>query len=70
MSIIGLIVALVVVGVLLYLVNTVIPMAPPIKTILNVVVVVAVCLWLLQAFGLLGGDVVGARGCDQHYHRY
>jgi|HubBroStandDraft_5_1064220.scaffolds.fasta_scaffold227621_2 uncharacterized protein YhhL (DUF1145 family) len=66
MSIIGLVVTLIVVGVLLYLVNTVIPMAPPIKKILNIVVVLVVCLWLLQVFGLLGGDVVGARGCDVH----
>lgn len=55
MTLIGLVIALIVVGVLLYLVNSVIPMAPPIKTIVNVVVVVAVCLWLLQAFGLTGG---------------
>ena len=70
MSIIGLIVTLIVVGVLLYLVNTVIPMAPPIKTILNVVVVLAVCLWLLQAFGLLdGGPRVGGGygGCGPRY---
>lgn len=44
MSLIGLVVVLIIVGVMLYLVNTVIPMAPPIKTIINVVVVLAVCL--------------------------
>lgn len=54
MTLIGLIVTLVVVGVLLWLVNTYIPMQPPIKQILNVIVVIAVILWLLQAFGLLG----------------
>lgn len=53
MSLIGLIVVLIIVGVLLYVVNTLIPMAPPIKTIINIVVVLAVCLWLLEAFGLL-----------------
>jgi hypothetical protein len=36
----------------LYLINTYIPMASSIKTILNVVVVVAVCVWVLQAVGL------------------
>jgi signal transduction histidine kinase len=36
----------------LYLVNRYIPMASSIKTILNVVVVVAVCVWVLQATGL------------------
>ena len=53
MSLISLIVVLVVVGVLLWLVNTYIPMDPKIKQILNVVIVIAVVLWLLAAFGLL-----------------
>jgi hypothetical protein len=47
-------VTLIVVGVLLWLVNTYIPMQPQIKTIINVVVVIAVVLWLLQVFGVLG----------------
>ena len=50
----SLIVTLVVVGVLLWLVNNYIPMDSKIKNILNVVVVIAVVIWLLQAFGLLG----------------
>jgi hypothetical protein len=54
MTLIGLIVTLVVVGVLLWMVNAYIPMDPKIKNILNIVVVIAVVLWLLQAFGLLG----------------
>jgi hypothetical protein len=53
MSLITLIVILIVVGVLLWLVNTYIPMDPKIKQILNAVVVIAVVLWLLQQFGLL-----------------
>lgn len=57
MPIIQLVVALVVVGVALYLVNTVIPMDGKIRTIINVLVVLAVCLWLLQGFGLLGGNL-------------
>lgn len=55
MSLIGLIVVLVIVGVLLYLVNTVIPMDGKIKTIINVLVILFVCIWLLQALGVLGG---------------
>ena len=43
-----------VVGMALYLVNRFIPMASSIKSILNVVVVVAVCVWVLQATGLWG----------------
>jgi hypothetical protein len=45
---------LIVVGVLLWLVNTYIPMDGKIKSILNAVVVIAVVIYLLQVFGLLG----------------
>ena len=55
MPLIDLVIALIVVGVALYLINRFIPMASSIKTILNVVVVVAVCVWILQATGLWGG---------------
>ena len=54
MSLIGLIVVLIVVGVILYLVNTIIPMDGNIKTIINVLVILVVCLWILQEFGLIG----------------
>lgn len=54
MSIIGLLIILIIVGVALYLVNSVIPMDPKIKTILNVVVVIVVLLWLLDVFVGLG----------------
>ena len=50
MSLISLIIVLVVVGLLLWLVNTYIPMDEKIKSILNVVVVIVVILWLLQVF--------------------
>ena len=52
MPLLNLVVVLVVVGVVLYLINRYIPMASSIKTILNIVVVVVVCVWLLQAVGL------------------
>lgn len=50
---------LVVIGVIMYLVNTYIPMAQPMKTIINVVVCIIVLIWVLQIFGLIGvvGDV-------------
>ena len=54
MPLINLVVALIVVGVLLWLVNTYIPMDRKIKNILNIVVVIVVVLWLLQVFGVLG----------------
>jgi heme/copper-type cytochrome/quinol oxidase subunit 4 len=47
-----LIVPLVVVGVVLWMINRYVPMASSIKTILNVVVVVIVSVWVLQALGL------------------
>jgi len=53
MSLFSLVIALVVVGVLLWLINTYIPMDRKIKNILNVVVVIVVVLWLLSVFGLL-----------------
>jgi hypothetical protein len=52
MPILTILLVLVVVGVILWLVNTYIPMDSKIKSILNVVVVVLVIIWLLQAFGL------------------
>jgi len=54
MSLIGLVLTLVVVGVLLWLLNTYVPMDGKIKSIVNVVVVIVVVIWVLQAFGLLG----------------
>jgi len=54
MSLIGLVVTLVVVGVLLWLLNNYVPMDGKIKQIINVVVVIVVVIWVLQAFGLLG----------------
>jgi uncharacterized Tic20 family protein len=52
MSIITVVIVLIVVGVLLWLINTYIPMASVIKTIINIVVVIVVILWLLQVFGV------------------
>ncbi|WP_058555774.1 Thivi_2564 family membrane protein [Thiohalocapsa sp. ML1] len=53
MPLITLIVTLVVVGLILWLVNSYLPMDGKIKKILNVVVVIVVVLWLLGVFGLL-----------------
>jgi hypothetical protein len=60
MPLLNIVVLLIVVGVGLYLINRYIPMASSIKSILNVVVVVVVCIWLLQAAGLWG-DVTSFR---------
>jgi hypothetical protein len=54
MSLVGLVITLIVVGVLLWLVNSYIPLDPKIQKIINVVVIVAVVLWLLKVFGVFG----------------
>lgn len=61
MSLISLLVLLVIVGAILYLVNSIIPMPEAFKTIINVIAVVAVFLWVLQAFGLWSGPVLHLR---------
>lgn len=50
MDLISLVVVLIVIGVLLWLVNSYIPMDAKIKNILNIVVVIAVVLWILNLF--------------------
>jgi hypothetical protein len=52
MPLIQVLFVLIVVGVLLWLVNSFIPMEGSIKSILNAVVVICVVLWLLNIFGL------------------
>lgn len=54
MTLVGIVVVLVVVGLILWLINTYIPMAGAIKSLLNIVVFVVVLIWLLQGFGLIG----------------
>ena len=45
---------LVVVGLVMWLINTYIPMAGAIKSLLNIVVFVVLLIWVLQTFGLIG----------------
>ncbi len=54
MPIITVLIVLIVVGVVLWLVNTYLPMQRTIKNILNAVVVIVVVIWLLKVFGVLG----------------
>jgi len=54
MPLIHLVIVLVVVGVVLWVINSYIPMQSTIKKILNVVVIIAVIIWLLSVFGLIG----------------
>jgi hypothetical protein len=54
MPLINLIIILVVVGVILWAINSYIPMQSTIKKILNAVVVIGVIIWLLSVFGVIG----------------
>jgi len=53
MPLVHLVIVLIVVGVVLWLINTYIPMQSTIKGILNLVVIIIVVLWLLSAFGII-----------------
>jgi hypothetical protein len=53
--ILQILIVLIVVGVCLWLVSTYIPMPAPIRTVINVIVVLILVIWLLQLFGI--GDL-------------
>ncbi|NTW24938.1 MAG: hypothetical protein HGA37_09575 [Lentimicrobium sp.] len=53
MSLLTILLVIIVAGFVLWLVNNMIPMDHKIKKILNIVVVIVVCVWLLKVFGLL-----------------
>jgi hypothetical protein len=59
MPLLTVVVTLIVVGLILWLINTYIPMQGTIKNILNIVVIIVVILWLLYAFGIISnsGDI-------------
>ncbi len=54
MPLFNVLLVLIAVGVLLWLINSYIPMDRKIKSILNVVVVIVVVIWLLRVFGVMG----------------
>jgi hypothetical protein len=56
MPLVQVVLTLIVVGVLLWLINTYIPMQSTIKSIINIVVVIAVILWLLYGFGIISNS--------------
>ena len=56
MPLLTVVLTLIVVGVILWLINSFIPMQGTIKTILNLVVVIAVILWLLHGFGVINNS--------------
>jgi hypothetical protein len=54
MPLLTILVVLIVAGIILWLINTYIPMDRKIKNILNIVVVIVVIIWLLKVFGVWG----------------
>ncbi len=56
---ISVLIVLVVVGVCLYLIETYVPMADPIRVIIRVVLVLFLCIWLLSVFGV--ADIASPR---------
>jgi hypothetical protein len=56
MPLINVVLTLIVVGVLLWLINSYIPMQSTIKSIINIIVVIAVVLWLLRGFGIISSS--------------
>ncbi len=58
---ITILVTIIVVGVILWLVNFLIPMDAKFKTVLNVLAGVFLLIWLLYEFGLIGGSMPNLR---------
>jgi hypothetical protein len=54
MTLVGIVLVLIIAGLVLWLINTYIPMASAIKSLLNIVVFIVLLIWVLQAFGLIG----------------
>jgi hypothetical protein len=59
MSLFYLILVLAVIGFVVWLITTKIPMDPTIRTIIIVVVVIAICLWLMRAIASGGSFSFG-----------
>jgi hypothetical protein len=60
MTLVDIVLILVIAGLLMWLINTYIPMAAAIKSLLNMVVFVVLLIWVLQSLGVVGG-IAGIR---------
>jgi hypothetical protein len=54
MTLVDIVLILVIAGLLMWLINTYIPMAAAIKSLLNIVVFVVLLIWVLQSLGVVG----------------
>lgn len=53
MSLVTILIALIAVGIILWLVEKYLPISPTIKRLIQIVVVVVLVLWLMDVFGLM-----------------
>ena len=60
MTLVDIVIILVIAGLLMWLINTYIPMAAAIRSLLNIVVFVVLLIWVLQSLGIIGG-IAGIR---------
>jgi hypothetical protein len=58
MSLVTLIIVLVIVGFILWAIQTFIPMDAKVRLLLQVVVVIILLIWVLQGFGLIPGNTI------------
>jgi len=61
MPLITLIIVIAIVGFVLYLIETYIPMPAPFKLVIQVIIVIVLLLWVLQLFGIAGPTVGNIR---------
>ena len=54
MPLVHVVLVLIIAGVLMWLINAFIPMESRIKSLMNIVVLIALVIWLLQVFGIMG----------------
>jgi hypothetical protein len=52
MGLLNIFFVLIIAGIILWLIDTYVPMAKPIKTIINIIAVFVIIIWLLKVFGL------------------
>jgi hypothetical protein len=67
MPLIQLIVVLIVIGVLLYIVESLLPIDPAIKNIIRIIILLAVVLWLLSLVGLIPARISRAEGAPPQH---
>lgn len=60
LMLISLLLTLVIVGICLYVLNTLVPLDAKIKTVINIVVVIVVVVYILECFGIIPAHTIPA----------